>query len=64
MSKTTFIRTSIIFVTYVVLTELLIAGYEKKIQRLKETNTEVVKACSTINEGEDLDEVYIRRSVD
>jgi hypothetical protein len=64
MTKMAFIRLSIIFVIYIVMSQILISEYRDKIKVLKLTNTEVIKACSTINEGEDLDEVYIRRSVD
>lgn len=60
MSNWFCVKIFIIFTIYVALTELLISGYEKHMDKLLKINTEIIESCAKMSEGEDLDEVYFR----
>jgi len=60
MSSQAFIRITAIFVMYVVLTQLIISGYNTKMNQMFKTNNDLIKSCSSLSEGVDLEENYVR----
>lgn len=59
MKSDTFINISILFIIYVVASQLLMGKYKQKIEDLKKTNTDTVRACIHLNEGEDFEENHL-----
>lgn len=60
MNRDTFIRVTLIFLLYVVLTQLMLSGYETKMEQMFKVNEDILRTCSKTSAGDDLNENYLR----